>query len=120
MNENPPAIWPQVDSIQDFQGQWWVAHTKSRNEKALAHDLIARNVSYFLPMTLKVNRRSHRTLKSLLPLFTGMFLETNPIPVKTAMSLQGKLKEIFRSPLCSMAPANKEKLKSILKSLNLL
>jgi 4-hydroxy-tetrahydrodipicolinate synthase len=52
----------------------------------------------------------------LLPLFTAMFLETNPIPVKTAMSMQGKLKEIFRSPLCKMAPGNKEKLKSVLKT----
>jgi transcriptional antiterminator RfaH len=71
IHENPPVLWPQVESIRDFQGQWWVAHTKSRNEKALAHDLVARNVSYFLPMTLKVSRRSHRTLKSMLPLFTG-------------------------------------------------
>jgi len=71
IHENPPVLWPEAESIRDFQGQWWVAHTKSRNEKALAHDLVARNVSYFLPMTLKVSRRSHRTLKSMLPLFTG-------------------------------------------------
>ncbi len=71
IEENPPVLWPQVPSIRDFEGQWWVAHTKSRNEKALAHDLVARNVSYFLPMTLKVSRRSHRTFKSLLPLFAG-------------------------------------------------
>lgn len=51
----------------------------------------------------------------LLPLFTSMFIETNPIPIKTAMALQGKLKEIFRSPLCSMEPVNKEKLKSVIK-----
>jgi transcriptional antiterminator RfaH len=71
MHENPPIIWPQVDSIRDFCGRWWVAHTKSRNEKALAHDLIAKNVSYFLPMAMKVQRRTHRTHRSLLPLFTG-------------------------------------------------
>ncbi len=70
-SENPPVIWPEVESIRVLEGQWWVAHTKSRNEKALAHDLIARNVSYFLPMTWKVRRQSHRTIKSLLPLFTG-------------------------------------------------
>jgi len=69
--ENPPAIWPETESIQVFQGRWWVAHTKSRNEKALAHDLKAKNISYFLPMTWKVRRQTHRTIKSLLPLFTG-------------------------------------------------
>lgn len=71
IEENPPVLWPQAPSIQEFEGQWWVAHTKSRNEKALAHDLVAKNVSYFLPMTMKVSRRSHRTFKSLLPLFSG-------------------------------------------------
>jgi transcriptional antiterminator RfaH len=60
-----------VESIRDFTGLWWVAHTKSRNEKALAHDLVAKDVSYFLPMTWKVRRRSHRTIRSLLPVFTG-------------------------------------------------
>lgn len=71
IHENPPLIWPQVESIRQIEGQWWVAHTKSRNEKALAHDLMAKNVSYFLPMTWKVRKQSHRTIKSLLPLFTG-------------------------------------------------
>jgi len=71
VSENPPIIWPEVDTIRDFVGKWWVAHTKSRNEKALAHDLIGKNISYFLPMTWKVRRRSRRTIKSLLPLFGG-------------------------------------------------
>lgn len=70
-SENPPIIWPEAQSIRDFTGLWWVAHTKSRNEKALAHDLVAKNIRYFLPMTWKVQRRSHRTLRSLLPLFSG-------------------------------------------------
>ncbi|MFB0524391.1 MAG: transcription termination/antitermination NusG family protein, partial [Phycisphaerae bacterium] len=70
-SENPPIIWPEVESIRDFTGSWWVAHTKSRNEKALAHDLIGRNISYFLPMTWRIWRRSRRTMRSLLPLFSG-------------------------------------------------
>ena len=71
VGENPPLVWPQTESLRQFSGLWWVAHTKSRNEKALAHDLMAKNISYFLPMTWMVHRHSHRTLKSLLPLFTG-------------------------------------------------
>ena len=71
VSENPPIIWPQVESIRDFTGKWWVAHTKSRNEKALAHDLIGRDICYFLPMSWKVRRKSRRTIKSLLPLFSG-------------------------------------------------
>jgi transcription antitermination factor NusG len=71
ISENPPIKWPDVESLSEFQGQWWVAHTKSRNEKALAHDLIGRNISYFLPMSWKVRRKSRRTIRSLLPLFSG-------------------------------------------------
>ena len=70
-SENPPIIWPEGESIRDFPGLWWVAHTKSRNEKALAHDLIGKNINYFLPMTWKVQRKKHRTIRSLLPLFNG-------------------------------------------------
>lgn len=71
MQDNPPMIWPEVGSVRDLEGLWWVAHTKSRNEKALAHDLVAKDVGYFLPMSLKVQRRSRRTFRSLLPVFTG-------------------------------------------------
>jgi transcription antitermination factor NusG len=71
VSENPPIIWPQTDSIRNFEGQWWVVHTRSRNEKALAHDLISKDICYFLPMSWKIRRKSRRTLRSLLPLFNG-------------------------------------------------
>ncbi len=70
-SENPPIIWPPERAITDFEGKWWVAHTKSRNEKALAHDMVNRDINYFLPMTWNVRRKSRRTIKSLLPLFSG-------------------------------------------------
>jgi len=71
IHENPPLAFPDQVPIEEFTGHWWVAHTKSRNEKALAHDLITRKIPYFLPMTLSITRRTRRTVKSLLPLFTG-------------------------------------------------
>jgi len=52
----------------------------------------------------------------LEPLNKGMFIETNPISVKTALSLMGKIEEEFRLPLCKMNPENKEKLKNILNN----
>ncbi len=70
-HENPPVIWPEEKSIRDFQGLWWVAHTRSRNEKALAQDLIRKQINYFLPMTWRVRRQRGRTIRSLLPLFSG-------------------------------------------------
>ncbi len=62
-------------------------------------------------------RKIHYELE---PLNAAMFLETNPIPVKTALALMGKISEEFRLPLCEMAPENKEKLKETLKSYNLI
>jgi len=69
--DNPPLVWPHDRSIREFDGTWWVAHTKSRNEKALAWQMHTKNISYFLPMHWKVARKKGRTFRSLLPLFTG-------------------------------------------------
>jgi 4-hydroxy-tetrahydrodipicolinate synthase len=56
----------------------------------------------------------------LEPLHGPMFIETNPIPVKTALALMGKIAEEFRLPLCPMADANKDKLKKALKDYGLI
>jgi transcription termination/antitermination protein NusG len=69
--DNPTMIWPEGKMLREFAGQWWVAHTKSRNEKALAGDLAGKGISYFLPMSWKVKKIRGRTVKSLLPIFGG-------------------------------------------------
>jgi 4-hydroxy-tetrahydrodipicolinate synthase len=53
------------------------------------------------------------------PLFRDLFIETNPIPIKTALSLAGRIAGEFRLPLCEMTPANAAKLLSTLRNLNL-
>ena len=70
-SENPPITWPEEESIEDFAGTWRVAHTKSRNEKALAWQMVRKQICYFLPMHEKVSRKNGRTNRSILPLFTG-------------------------------------------------
>ena len=44
-----------------------------------------------------------------------MFMETNPIPVKTALKLMGRLTGELRLPLVPMSEANEERLASVLK-----
>lgn len=56
----------------------------------------------------------------LMRLFKHLFLETNPIPVKTALGLMGKPSGSFRSPLCEMEEANLEVLRSTLSELGLI
>lgn len=51
-----------------------------------------------------------------LDLMNVNFIESNPIPVKTALALMGKIKEVFRLPLVGMEEKNKESLKTVLKS----
>jgi 4-hydroxy-tetrahydrodipicolinate synthase len=50
----------------------------------------------------------------LLPLVKAMFIETNPIPVKTAMKLLGRLNGQLRLPLCAMSQENIKKLQTAL------
>lgn len=56
----------------------------------------------------------------LHPLNEAMFLETNPIPVKTGLSLMGKIGDEFRLPLSPMSSANLEKLKNAMKDYGLI
>jgi len=64
--------------------------------------------------------RARKLFFKLLPLCQSMFIETNPIPVKTALALMGKIDGEMRLPLCPMAPANREKLKTALRDYGLI
>lgn len=56
----------------------------------------------------------------LLPLIKAVFIETNPIPVKTAMGLMGLCQPDLRLPMCSMSEDNLQKLNAALKEYGLL
>lgn len=62
---------------------------------------------------IKKARELHYRLE---PLNQAMFIETNPVPAKTALAMMGKIKEEVRLPLCEMSKANKEKLEQVLKA----
>ncbi len=52
-------------------------------------------------------------------LFKVLFIETNPIPVKTACWLLGMCEKEFRLPMCEMKPENEQRLREVLKRYNL-
>ena len=56
----------------------------------------------------------------MLGLVKAMFIETNPIPVKTAMSLMKMCDIEMRLPLCEMLPDNKERLVKAMKEYKLI
>jgi 4-hydroxy-tetrahydrodipicolinate synthase len=50
----------------------------------------------------------------LADFFQTMFIETNPIPIKTAMAMRGWCEEVFRLPMCELSSEGKRaKLKAI-------
>jgi len=53
-------------------------------------------------------------------LFKDLFLETNPVPIKTALAFAGRISPELRLPLCEMSAANQAKLKATLSRLDLL
>lgn len=115
------AIWEQLIQRQpesaipaDLPGRWWVAHTKPRNEKALAQELAALRIFCYLPLSHRLthSRTSGRTSRSIVPVFTGyvflngddeqrrMALTTNRIaatlPVLNQHEFVGQLQQIQR------------------------
>lgn len=74
-------------------------------------------VKRFAEGKIEEARRIHFKLS---PLFAALFYETNPIPVKEALGLMGKIDPELRLPLCPMAQDTREKLVRVLKDFGLI
>lgn len=79
--------------------------------------LMAEMFDAFVAGETTVARDYHYTL---WPLFNILFCETNPIPVKAAVALQGKIAEEYRLPLTPISDANRKKVAKVLADLKLL
>ena len=55
----------------------------------------------------------------LLPLININFIESSPIPVKTALAMMGMIEEAFRLPMVPITESNRIKLKKVLEDLKL-
>jgi 4-hydroxy-tetrahydrodipicolinate synthase len=82
---------------------------------SVSANVAPRDVSGMCNALLEGNIEEARKLHyKLEPLNKGMFIETNPISVKTALSLMGRIEEEMRLPLCTMSSKNRDELKNIL------
>jgi len=61
---------------------------------------------------LKSAAKLHR---KLLPLFKDLFIEPNPVPMKTALGWRGAMSGEVRLPLCEMSEANQARLRKTLE-----
>ena len=78
---------------------------------------MSKMVRYALNGKLDLAREIHYRL---LGLMNANFIETNPIPVKAALAMMGRIGENYRLPLVPMAPVNRAKLADELKELGLI
>lgn len=88
---------------------------------SVASNIVPKMVSEVWNQFESGNKEKSKFLQEeLAPLNKAIFIETNPIPVKAALSLMGRIKEELRLPLTPMIPENKERLKAILKQYKLI
>ncbi len=78
---------------------------------------VAAMVDAFNAGNMEEARRLH--LK-MLKISNAMFIETNPVPVKTALGMMGKCSGEVRLPLVEMSAANSDKLAAIMKEYGLI
>ncbi|MCG8406369.1 MAG: 4-hydroxy-tetrahydrodipicolinate synthase [Phycisphaerales bacterium] len=77
----------------------------------LPHDMSSL-VNTALSGDLEAAKESHR---KLFPVMNGLLqLDTNPIPIKTALAMRGMMTEEFRLPMCRLDADKRERLQSIL------
>ncbi len=87
---------------------------------SVANNIMPREVKQMVDYALKGDFKKAREMHYYLyELFKVLFIETNPIPVKTACWALGMCEKEFRLPLCEMKPENERKLISVLKAYNL-
>ena len=79
------------------------------------------DMAHMVSAALKGNYKEARTLHfKLTPLFSTLFLETNPIPVKAALAMMGKMSEEVRLPLTPLSDAFRPTLREALQQAGVL
>ena len=71
LSENPSILTPEVGSLTELYGTWWIAYTRPRFEKAFAHDMQRMGIGYYLPMIERVRVSGGRKRRVMAPLFVS-------------------------------------------------
>lgn len=88
---------------------------------SVASNIVPKDVAELVNVYKKGDKaKAEAVNKKLLPLIEALFIETNPIPVKTAAALMGLCSDLMRLPMCEMEEASLAKLKTALKTYGLL
>jgi len=87
---------------------------------SVAANVIPKQIADMVALTLRGELDKGRQIHDrYFDLFKNLFIETNPIPVKTALQKMGMYNGEMRLPMCEMSAANEEKLVKTLKACKL-
>jgi 4-hydroxy-tetrahydrodipicolinate synthase len=87
---------------------------------SVASNEIPAEMSRMVELAERGDFAAARTLHNrLMPLLQVNFIESNPIPVKSAMASLGLLQEIYRLPMVPPRPASKQKIEAVLQALGI-
>jgi 4-hydroxy-tetrahydrodipicolinate synthase len=64
--------------------------------------------------------RARKLHYKLLPIAEGLFIESNPVPVKSALAMMGRIADELRAPLYPLEGANREKVRGFMTQVGLL
>jgi 4-hydroxy-tetrahydrodipicolinate synthase len=85
---------------------------------SVASNLLPKDLSAMVGAAQAGDARAARARHyRLTPILAALGLETNPLPIKTALALRHQVTETFRLPLCAMQPDNRERLARALSAL---
>lgn len=88
---------------------------------SVASNVIPKAMGDMIRLALAGNFTNARELHfKYYPLFHDLFIDTNPVMVKEALALMGKIERSFRLPLCETSEANLKSLRVVMKRLELL
>ena len=85
---------------------------------SVASNEIPAEMSQLVEMAERGDFAGARALhQRLLPLLLVNFIESNPIPVKSAMATMGLLEEVYRLPMVPPRPASKARITAVLQAI---
>lgn len=88
---------------------------------SVASNVVPAEMSRLVRLALAGDYAGARALhEKHYPLFRDLFIDTNPVPVKCAMAMTGRIEEVYRLPLCETSDKVRQQLRQTLRDLQLI
>jgi len=98
----PETLLDETDETEISEGAsvrcWWAIYTKSRQEKALARDLLALQIPFYLPLVEKTTYYGNRPILSHLPIFANYVFMYGSEDERFASLTTNRISRTLRAP----------------------